>query len=186
LRQSSASNGFAEARGPWSLAGERQLQGQYRTRQGADRRPSAAAPDPPRARDAADPDVATDHRPPCPCCGAWPSADVGPLVALVGEPARDVAEDGTYRLSDEQARAILDLRLQRLTGLERDKIAEELRRLISEIAGYLEILRSRARLIEVLRSELLAIPPGSPSTDRQLHVGRDLWLQDNPSTVRLS
>jgi DNA gyrase subunit A len=88
---------------------------------------------------------------------AWPAADVAPLVALVGEPGRDVAEDGTYRLSDEQARAILDLRLQRLTGLERDKIAEELRGLIGEIAGYLEILRSRARLIEVLRSELLAI-----------------------------
>jgi DNA gyrase subunit A len=88
---------------------------------------------------------------------AWPSADVAPLVALVGEPGREVAPDGTYGLSDEQARAILDLRLQRLTGLERDKIAEELRGLITEIAGYLEILRSRARLIEVLRTELLAI-----------------------------
>src|SRR5271168_1147318 len=88
---------------------------------------------------------------------AWPAADVAPLVALVGEPGREVAADGTYRLSDEQARAILDLRLQRLTGLERDKIAEELRGLIAEIGGYLEILRSRARLIEVLRGELLAI-----------------------------
>jgi DNA gyrase subunit A len=85
---------------------------------------------------------------------AWPAAEVAPLVALVGEPGREV---GTYRLSDEQARAILDLRLQRLTGLERDKIAEELRGLIAEIAGYLEILRSRSRLIEVLRTELLAI-----------------------------
>jgi DNA gyrase subunit A len=88
---------------------------------------------------------------------AWPAADVAPLVALVGEPGREVAADGTYRLSEEQARAILDLRLQRLTGLERDKIAEELRGLISEIGGYLEILRSRARLFEVLRGELLAI-----------------------------
>ena len=87
----------------------------------------------------------------------WPAADVGPLVELVGEPGREVAADGTYRLSDEQARAILDLRLQRLTGLERDKIAEELRGLITEIAGYLEILRSRARLIEVMRGELLEI-----------------------------
>ena len=87
----------------------------------------------------------------------WPAADVAPLVALVGEPGREVAEDGTYRLSDEQARAILDLRLQRLTGLERDKIADELRGLITEIAGYLEILRSRVRLIEVLRGELLDI-----------------------------
>jgi DNA gyrase subunit A len=82
---------------------------------------------------------------------------VAPLVALVGEPGREVAADGAYRLSDEQARAILDLRLQRLTGLERDKIAEELHGLIAEIGGYLEILGSRARLIEVLREELLAI-----------------------------
>ncbi|MBV8121898.1 MAG: DNA gyrase subunit A, partial [Alphaproteobacteria bacterium] len=88
---------------------------------------------------------------------AWPAGDVAPLVALVGEPGREVDADGTYRLSDEQARAILDLRLQRLTALERDKIAEELRGLIAEIGGYLEILRSRARLIEVLRGELLAI-----------------------------
>jgi DNA gyrase subunit A len=88
---------------------------------------------------------------------AWPAAAVAPLVALVGEPGRAVAEDGTYRLSDEQARAILELRLQRLTGLERDKIAEELHGLIAEIAGHLEILRSRVRLVEVLRTELLAI-----------------------------
>ena len=88
---------------------------------------------------------------------AWPAGDVAPLVALVGEPGREVAADGTYQLSDEQARAILDLRLQRLTGLERDKIAEELHELVAEIGGYLEILRSRARLIEVLRGELIAI-----------------------------
>jgi DNA gyrase subunit A len=88
---------------------------------------------------------------------AWPARDVAPLVALVGEPLREVAADGTYRLSEEQARAILDLRLQRLTALERDKIAEEVQALAVEITGYLEILRSRARLIEVLRGELLAI-----------------------------
>jgi DNA gyrase subunit A len=88
---------------------------------------------------------------------AWPAADVAPLVALVGEPGREVADDGTYRLSEEQARAILDLRLQRLTGLEREKIAEELHGLITEIARYLDILRSRVRLFEVLRGELLDI-----------------------------
>ncbi|HTV89730.1 MAG TPA: DNA gyrase subunit A [Stellaceae bacterium] len=87
----------------------------------------------------------------------WPAGDTGPLVALVGEEGRGLGPDGTYQLSDEQARAILDLRLQRLTGLERDKIADELRELVAEIGGYLEILRSRARLIEVLRGELLKI-----------------------------
>ncbi len=78
-------------------------------------------------------------------------------MALVEAEGRGVAEDGTYQLSDEQARAILDLRLQRLTGLERDKISEELQELIAEIGGHLEILRSRDRLIEVMRGELLAI-----------------------------
>ena len=76
---------------------------------------------------------------------------------MVGATGGALAADGTYQLSDEQARAILDLRLQRLTGLEREKIADELQELVAEIAGYLEILRSRARLIEVLRGELLAI-----------------------------
>ena len=87
----------------------------------------------------------------------WPAGDVAPLIALVEAEGRGVTEDGTYQLSDEQARAILDLRLQRLTGLEREKISEELQELVAEIGGHLEILRSRTRLIEVLRGELLAI-----------------------------
>ena len=85
----------------------------------------------------------------------WPTGDIAPLLALVGEEA--AGESGTYQLSDAQARAILDLRLQRLTGLERDKIAEELQELVTEIAGHLEILRSPEKLIEVLRAELVAI-----------------------------
>ncbi len=87
----------------------------------------------------------------------WPAGDIGPLVALVGEEGRGLGADGSYQLSDEQARAILDLRLQRLTGLEREKISDELRELVDEIAAHLDILRSRARLIEVLRGEILAI-----------------------------
>ena len=86
----------------------------------------------------------------------WPVGDIGPLLELVGEEAAADA-DGNYQLSDAQARAILDLRLQRLTGLERDKIADELHELVKEIAGYLEILRSPEKLIEVLRGELVAI-----------------------------
>src|SRR5262249_6795607 len=70
---------------------------------------------------------------------------------------REVQPDGTYRLSDEQARAILDLRLQRLTGLEREKIANELDEIIKEIGGYLEILGSRARLLEIMRDEIREI-----------------------------
>ena len=80
--------------------------------------------------------------------------DVEALIKLIDEPGRTVAADGTYRLSEEQAKAILELRLQRLTGLERDKIAEELGELSKSITDYLDILGSRARRLDILRAEL--------------------------------
>ncbi len=85
---------------------------------------------------------------------SWPPGDVVPLIRLVDAPGGLAEDGGSYRLSDAQARAILDLRLHRLTGLERDKIAEELDALAERIKGYLEILESRERLLEVLSSEL--------------------------------
>ncbi len=85
---------------------------------------------------------------------AWPAAEVAPLIALIDEPGRAV-EDGQYRLSEEQAKAILELRLHRLTGLEREKIAEDLKALGTEIEDHLTILTSRQRLLEMLKSELL-------------------------------
>ncbi len=88
---------------------------------------------------------------------AWPARDVEPLIALIDEPGRVVAADGTIRLSAEQARAILELRLQRLTGLERDKIAAELEELAAKIKDYLDILGARARRLDILRAELRAI-----------------------------
>ena len=84
----------------------------------------------------------------------WPANDVAPLVALIDEPDRKVIE-GKYKLSEDQAKAILDLRLHRLTGLERDKIHAELREIGDEIVNYLEILRSRTRLFEIMRAELV-------------------------------
>ncbi len=86
---------------------------------------------------------------------AWPARDVAPLIALIDDPEYPVLDDGTYKMSEAQARAILDLRLHRLTGLERDKIGEELRAIAAKIAEYLAILASRARLLEVLRAELI-------------------------------
>jgi DNA gyrase subunit A len=87
---------------------------------------------------------------------AWPALDVAPLINLIDEPGRIVAEDGTYRLSEEQAKAILELRLQRLTGLEREKIANELQEVVDRIREYLSILANHDRLIEILRGELIA------------------------------
>jgi DNA gyrase subunit A len=85
----------------------------------------------------------------------WPAAEVASLVALVEE--RALGDIATYRLSEEQAKAILDLRLQRLTGLERDKIAEELGEVAKEIGQHLEILRSRPKLLDVVRGELAEV-----------------------------
>ncbi len=87
----------------------------------------------------------------------WPAKDMAPLIALIADPRHKLNEDGTYRLSLEQARAILDLRLQRLTALGRDEIAEELDKLAAEIADYLDILASRSRMRGIIRDELLAI-----------------------------
>ena len=66
----------------------------------------------------------------------WPAKDVAPLVELIADPRHKVSDKGTYRLSEEQARAILDLRLQRLTALGRDEIGDELKGLGDQIADY--------------------------------------------------
>jgi DNA gyrase subunit A len=86
----------------------------------------------------------------------WPAKDVAPLIARIDEPG-DALHDDTYLLSDLQARAILDLRLHRLTALERDKIANELDELVARITEYLEILASREKLLKLLRDELLVV-----------------------------
>jgi DNA gyrase subunit A len=87
----------------------------------------------------------------------WPAGDMAPFIALIDEPGRGVQPDGTYWLSDEQAKAILELRLQRLTGLEREKIAEELKEVTDRIAELLSILADRAKLLGILRGELVDI-----------------------------
>ncbi|WP_428670654.1 DNA gyrase subunit A [Roseibium sp.] len=87
----------------------------------------------------------------------WPAQDVEALIRLIDDPRHMVQVDGTYKLSEEQARAILDLRLQRLTAMGRDEIEEELNKIGAEIADYLDILRSRARIQEIVRNEMLEI-----------------------------
>ncbi len=85
----------------------------------------------------------------------WPAAKIAPLIELIDEPDR-VVKDGAYRLSEVQARAILELRLQRLTALERDKIGDELKHIGEQMVDYLDILRSRQRLMGIMRTELEA------------------------------
>jgi DNA gyrase subunit A len=87
----------------------------------------------------------------------WPAQDVAAMITLIDDPRHRLNEDGTARLSFEQAKAILDLRLQRLTALGREEISEELDKLAVEIADYLEILRSRARVQSIIKDELGAV-----------------------------
>jgi DNA gyrase subunit A len=87
----------------------------------------------------------------------WPARDMAPLVALIADPRHVLDADGAIRLSEAQARAILELRLARLTALGRDEIAEALEKLATEIADYLDILSSRARLMGIIRDELVKV-----------------------------
>ncbi|WP_390888788.1 DNA gyrase subunit A [Devosia neptuniae] len=87
----------------------------------------------------------------------WPAADVAPLIALIDDPRHRINDDDTFNLSEEQARAILELRLARLTALGRDEIGDELNGLGTEIEDYLDILRSRERVQTIIREELIAI-----------------------------
>nr|WP_238319286.1 DNA gyrase subunit A [Parvularcula oceani] len=87
----------------------------------------------------------------------WDAADMAPLVALVADPRSALTEAGTLRLTEVQARAILDLRLQRLTALGRDEIGDELKSLAERIADYLEILRDRNRVLTIIKDELTEV-----------------------------
>jgi DNA gyrase subunit A len=87
----------------------------------------------------------------------WPAADVAHYIMLIDDPRHRVNEDGTYKLSETQARAILDLRLQRLTALGRDEIGDEMRGLGESIKDYLDILRSRARIVTIVKDELIEV-----------------------------
>ncbi len=87
----------------------------------------------------------------------WPAADIGPLLALVDDHRNTLREDGTVRLTEDQAKAILELRLQRLTGLEREKIVAELNGIGATIADLLEILAEPRRRMDIMAEELRAV-----------------------------
>ena len=82
----------------------------------------------------------------------WKAAEVEDFISLIDDPGHEV-KDGVYYLSETQARAILELRLQRLTGMERDKLVAETRELADRITDYLDILSNRERLVNVILSE---------------------------------
>ncbi len=110
----------------------------------------------------------------------WPAKDMRPLVELIDDPRHRINPDGSYHLSEEQARAILDLRLQRLTALGRDEIGNELDGLGMEISDYLEILKSRARIRSIVKEELTAIKTefGTPRKTEIAEAGIEMEEED--------
>ncbi|CEJ13312.1 DNA gyrase subunit A [bacterium YEK0313] len=110
----------------------------------------------------------------------WNAVDIAPLIRLVDDPRYPIGEDGTYKLSETQARAILDLRLQRLTALGRDEIGDELKKLAEEIVDYLDILGSRLRIQTIIKDELSAVKAefATPRKTEILEHGGDLDDED--------
>ena len=112
----------------------------------------------------------------------WPVPDVESLVRLIDEPDRGAME-GAYRLNEEQAKAILELRLQRLTGLERDKIGEDLTAIAAKIRVYLDILTNRETLVALLRQELLEIKERF-ANPRRTSFEFDAGIQDDEDLIQ--
>ncbi len=113
----------------------------------------------------------------------WPVKDVGPYIELIGEPGRKVV-DGTYMLSEEQAKAILELRLQRLTGLERDKIVAELQEVVEQIKDLLGILASRERVLQIIRDEFKRMKDEFNTPRRTTLEEADATIEDEESLIQ--
>lgn len=84
----------------------------------------------------------------------WPAIDIAEYIKLIDDPSHTMNDDGTYNLSEEQARAILELRLQRLTAMGVKEVTDELQLLAGKITDFLDILRSRSRIMEIINNEL--------------------------------
>jgi DNA gyrase subunit A len=108
----------------------------------------------------------------------WPARDVAAMITLIDDPRHRLAEDGTARLSFEQAKAILELRLARLTALGREEISEELDKLAVEIADYLDILRSRARVQSIIKAELAEVKTKFATPRKTVIVEQENEVED--------
>ncbi len=108
----------------------------------------------------------------------WPARDMAPLIELIADPHHKLLDDGSYKLSETQARAILDLRLQRLTALGREEIAAALNKLAEEISDYLDILRSRLRVMNIIRDELREVKDKFATPRRTEITESDADLED--------
>ena len=112
----------------------------------------------------------------------WPAEQVAPFITLIDDLGHEVV-DGKYRLSETQARAILELRLQRLTGMEQDKLAEETQELSVKISEYLDILSHKDRLIEIILKEFHEVREKLDSP-RRTHISDSLAEQDDEDLIQ--
>ncbi len=114
----------------------------------------------------------------------WAAKDLAPLVKLVADPRHMMIEGDRLRLSEEQAKAILDLRLQRLTALGRDEIGDELKALADKIADYLDILRHRDRVLTIIKDELAAVKDEFATPRKTEIVEMDGEMEDEDLIAR--
>ncbi len=112
----------------------------------------------------------------------WPAAEVASLLALIDDVGNTVSRSSTVRLTEAQARGILELRLQRLTGLEREKIQAEMEEVAVRIRDLLEVIGSRPRRLEVMRDELLVVR-AEVASPRQTAIMEGLADQDEESLI---
>jgi DNA gyrase subunit A len=114
----------------------------------------------------------------------WPVADTAPLIALIADPRSQIREDGTIRMTEEQARAILDLRLQRLTGLAREELAKEAQEIALTIQRLLTILGSRDMILSMIREEMVEVKTAYAKPRRTEIVEADLEIDDESLIAR--
>lgn len=121
----------------------------------------------------------------------WPAEDIAPLIELVNDPS-SIYHDGKSRLTDAQAQAILDLKLQRLTGLERTKINDELSELSGKIKYCLEVLGSKEKIFGIIRTELqqvkeeFATPRLTEIVDGGIDANDEDFIQKEDMVVTIS
>ncbi len=114
----------------------------------------------------------------------WPAKDLAPLVELVADPRSQLSSTGTLRLSEEQARAILDLRLQRLTALGRDEVGDELKALATKIEDFLDILRNRDRILTIIREDLSSVREQFATPRRSIFIDAGFEMEDEDLIVQ--
>ncbi len=108
----------------------------------------------------------------------WPAKGMGALIKLIADPRSKLLDDGNIQLTEEQAKAILDLRLVKLTALGMDEITEEAEKLAATITDLLDILRSRARVQAIISEELSEIKEKYATPRRSEFVAGGLDFED--------